>query len=173
MNSTTTRPRALASLSLIAMLLLAGCASAGSQPDDSAGGLEAPGAAHEQDYAQWQVTFNSCLRDEGIETTSKDGGLPVIDDYPADVFKAAVTACADQVGDAPVNPDVPSTAEFNEQQLKFAQCMRAAGYDWKDPEPVDEGSVSMPGVEPIDPNEFDPVDMERCAQEVGIAKSGE
>lgn len=173
MISTTTRLRASASLSVLAMLFFAGCASTGSQPDDSGGGSEAPGASYEQDHSQWQSKFDACLRDEGIDVTSQDGALPSINDYPAEVFEAAVATCADRVGDAPVNPDVPSTAEFNEQQLKFAQCMRDAGYDWKDPEPVKEGSASIPGVEPVDPNEFDPVDMERCAQEVGIAKIGE
>lgn len=139
-------------------LVLAGCTS--TTPD--AGGDLKQGDAKTA-YADWQDDFHDCMKGKGFDlsamkddpTTSSDSGK----------LDAAASACRKALGNPPADPSVPSAAELNESMLKFAKCMRAAGYDYADPKIDPHGGAPM---SPAMPSTWNPADIDRCSKDAGL-----
>ena len=139
--------------------------------------------------------FTQCMRDHGVDMQDAqigdDGSFTISAQAdteagtgPADPdFAAANDACQKYL-DGVINGgdrEAPSAGEIEKiqrQALKFARCMREAGFDFPDPQ-FESGSggggmvmIGGPG-ESIDPT--DPAvqaAMQRCQKEAGMAKPG-
>lgn len=162
----------LGATALLAASLLTACAPSAPESENSADPKSgASNSTYEQDYADWQRKFYACLRAEGIDVKDPaPNEMPTMDNSNPAVI-AALDACSDKGGPAPINPDGPTDEEINAQQLIFAKCMRDAGYEWEDPEPIGGGADSE-AVEPLDPNEYAAEDLDRCELEAGYTDTG-
>ena len=79
-------------------------------------------------------------------------------------YEAASKVCTKKLGEMPIPPGMPSPEEMQESMLKFAKCMREAGYDYPDPEVSKGGGISIQAM-PAD--EYDPAVMDSCSEESG------
>jgi hypothetical protein len=183
---------------------LAGCGGGGnngvaslgggdSSQEASSGGGSTKVSQRERDAAFRK--FTECMRDHGVEMqdpeVGDDGSFTISAQAdtqagtgPADPdFQAANEACQKYL-DGVINGgdrEAPSAAEIEKiqrQALKFARCMRAAGFDFPDPQ-FQSGSggggmvmIGGPG-ESIDPT--DPAvqaAMTKCQKAAGMPKPG-
>ena len=170
-----TRTRSL--LAVAGVLLLTGLAACAPSPAANPSG-ELNTASQEQEYEDWQIDFEKCLSDQGVDlsqfmTSASTGGEEVVDEAPAPpeepteaevaAMQEAMEYCNDEVGEPPTRDDMPSDEEFNEMSLAFAACMREAGYDFPDPDVNSNGAMMTMGSD-----EFAPEDMDKCSQEAGF-----
>lgn len=154
-----TRATAMIAIATFGALLgLSGCTKA-AEPDmavDPATSVE-----------QWQHDFERCMRDEGVEL-GEGGGIPVNSDGSfggtgdSGDFEAALQKCTTKLGPAPQAEGGVSDVELEALMLRFAKCMREAGYDVPDPTFDSDGSNVL-GVP-----DADPADVERCTTEAGL-----
>lgn len=115
---------------LIALLAACSTGGGGSTPEKS--------AASEQSFDDWQISFASCMRGEGIDMPdpTKDGlsmALPAGGEDGDAMMKASET-CMKKVGEPPAPPGGKKTEkEMLADQLKIAKCFRDNGFDVPDP----------------------------------------
>lgn len=154
-----------------ALAALTGCAPSEPAPP-------ADNATYEQRFDAWQTKYDACMREAGMPIPERTNGTQLLDLDTAgvdfDELQAASRGCTDRVGAAPVNPDLPTAQESYEMQLVFAKCMRRAGYEWEDPTPPDadgQSGFSSAG-KAISPDEYDDVELGRCAEEAGYDEIG-
>ena len=114
-------------------------------PDPNAGPSASP--VEEIDGQEAILQFAACLRDNGIDLPDPqfgaDGGffgggggeLGGIDFMSRD-FLAAMEACQHLLEALRPQVDAAQQAEQNEELLAFAECMRAEGIDFPDPDPI-------------------------------------
>jgi hypothetical protein len=114
-------------------------------PDPEAESTEAPAA--EVDGQDAILAFVACLRENGIDVPDPQFGaegtrfgldpeaLARIDLMSRE-FLDAMEACQDLLAALQPELDPAQVAEQNEQLLAFAECMRAEGIDFPDPDPV-------------------------------------
>lgn len=89
---------------------------------------------------QWRIEVDDCMEAAGFDMGSGDSTEPInLSNVDVDEFDKAYSGCVDKVGEMPVDENLPSEDEIFESQLKFAQCMREAGYDHPDPVKGDGG----------------------------------
>lgn len=104
---------------------------------------------------QWRIETDDCMREAGFDMGSGDNSEPVdISQFDMVEFDKAYNTCVEQVGPPPIDENVPSDEEIFESQLKFAGCMRDAGYDYPDPVKGSGGMSPAFGPE-VDPNVVD------------------
>lgn len=163
-------------LAAAAALLAASLAACSQQEDGKAD--EVTNATYEQQLQDWRTKFDDCLRKEGIDLpkSTGDGSTDPIDlnalGVTMDEMDAASRTCTSKVGNLPVDPDMPSTQELFQAQLKFARCMRAAGYEYADPEPPAEDGSGGGAGPAMSADDFDKADLARCEKEAGLATLG-
>ena len=189
---------------IVALGALAGCGGGGSNGVASLGGGDASQQSggdggstkvsqRERDAAFRK--FTQCMRDHGVEMQDPqigdDGSFTISAQAdteagtgPADPDFAAANEACQKYLDGVINGgdrEAPSAEEIEKiqrQALKFARCMREAGFDFPDPQ-FQSGSggggmvmIGGPG-ESIDPT--DPAvqaAMERCQKAAGMPKPG-
>lgn len=177
-----------------AAVVFAGIAIAISLTACGTGGEQTGGADglavdnQEAAFTDWRIKFDACLKDQGVEVQSlqtsmnsgdseSDGGSGTgggetgaatldMSGVDMDEFQKAYDSCLDKVGEPPVDPNMPSPEEMNEQMLAFAKCMRDAGYDFPDPEPVSGNGVA-PAMR-LGGDDVDPAVMEKCSSDAGM-----
>jgi hypothetical protein len=131
-------------------LLLLGLAACGGGSGDSSGG-GASDTSSSEDPQDQAVKFAQCMRDHGVdmpdpETDDKGrvrlrvGGGEKID---KDKVDAAMEACKkyNPIGDSGRLNDLQNDPEFQEAQLRWAQCMRDHGVDVPDPGSGEHGGL--------------------------------
>lgn len=168
----TLRSRAL--LALAGITLLTGLAACAPTPNTADGPAELDSTSDEQAFEDWRIALDACMAEAGFDLPSvavqgeaDDGGGNAVSVDPGEVdldaLAAAQEACFEKVGHPPAQEGMPNDEEMHEMQLAFAKCMREAGYDYPDPAPSKSGAVSaMPA------DDFDPADVDRCAEEAGL-----
>lgn len=103
----------------------------------------------DQKFQEWQLKFAQCMRAEGIDMPDPtEGGQAMTAPRDMDAFQKAGTKCQSELGDPP-SRDGKSAEQVREEGLKFAQCVRDAGYRMKDPEPG-PGAKEIPAGVPED-----------------------
>jgi len=106
---------------------------------------------------EWRQDVDDCMLDAGYDLVamSEEGGgtTPSMTNEESAAFDVAYTACIDEIGEAPVDENMPSEDEMFEAQLAFAACMREAGYDY--PDPVKGSGMSSSFGPEIDPDVVD------------------
>jgi hypothetical protein len=133
-------------------LLLLGLAACGGS-GDSSGASDTSSSDDPQDQA---VKFAQCMRDNGVDIpdpqTDDQGRFSLRLDGGAKVDKdkvdAAMKACKkyNPIGDGGRLRDLENDPEFQEAQLRWAQCMRDHGVDVPDPGSGEQrGVVVGPG----------------------------
>ena len=145
LTSRNRRRSAASALSVLAgaalLLSVSACA-----PDTSAGGDLTTGDSYETSMVDWQLKRDDCMKKAGFDISAPETapGEPVppldISQFDMVAFDKAYATCISEIGDAPVDPNMPTEEQIFEAQLVFAACMRAAGYDYADPV---EGSGGM------------------------------
>ncbi|WP_433676279.1 hypothetical protein [Microbacterium gorillae] len=161
---------AAAALALMSAALLTACASSGGSGDEARGdGGGVSNATFEQEMTAWTEKFDACMREEGIEVPERSPNEMLdLDSLGIDVetYQAASTTCTKNVGQPPVDPNVPSADELYKMQLAFAKCMRDAGYEWEDPAPPSDGG--MAGATAIEAGKYDEKTLDACADTAGF-----
>lgn len=168
-----TRNRGL--IFLAGLMLVGGLAACAPTPDAADESPDLDSASQEQEFEDWQLAWEKCMKDEGVDMSqfmvkaSSDGDEveQEVPEPPSDADIAAMEdareVCDEKLGDPPVRDDMPSDDEMNEMMLTFAQCMRDAGYDFPDPEPGPAGTVAA-----MPMGDYDPADMDACMTEAGF-----
>lgn len=105
----------------------------------------APGTANDGEFKsegnqltpeQWRtdIDIDDCMTKAGFDLGSGDSSEPLnLTNVNMDAFNKAYGGCIDEIGDIPIDPNMPTEEEIFESHLKFAGCMREAGYDYPDP----------------------------------------
>ena len=135
MRNSRIRMFAAAASVVCALGMVAACG--GGKSADTAGASASSTADAAQDY---NLKFNQCLRDAGFNVSDSDGDKDIRNqDVGGDAaaFNTAVEECEKKLGTPPGgdgsqdlnNPDVIK------EDIAMAECLRADGYDVKDPEP--------------------------------------
>ena len=131
MNALQRRRTKLAVWAVIPLLAL-GIAGCGTQQNKEADGGK-PRA--EQSIQDWQVSYASCMRQEGVDVPDpgKDGNqaVPATEDSPLQI--AANKTCLEKIGEPPVGDKETSPEEVGEGALDTNKCLRENGVDVKDP----------------------------------------
>ncbi|WP_187976276.1 hypothetical protein [Mycetocola sp. JXN-3] len=139
--------------------------------------------------AKWQADLTACLKKKGVDLppqpTAKGGSgtgteLAAIDPGTVDLdaLSAASRECTKTIGQPPINPDKSGRKELEALQKKqviFAKCMRDAGYNFPDPEPLpDEENGAMSGsvAAPVRPGDYDEKTMKECGAKAGFDQKG-
>ena len=136
------------------MTLTAACGDDGDSDSDSA---ENDAAS----FKEYQLEFAECMRDHGVnfpDPESDDDKMSKtlkVDDQQA--FEKASSACEDELGPRPANPDTPDTdpAEMKEFHARFHKCLRDNGVDIPKAPP---GGGAAPAI----PSDTDPKILEDC-----------
>ena len=118
---------------ICALGMVAGCGG-----KDSAGAAASASNAA-QSAEDYNLKFAQCLRDAGFNVSdpsaNKDGRSEDTGGDPA-AFNAASQECEKKLGPAPgASSDDLNDPETLDAGVKMAECLRADGYDVKDPEP--------------------------------------
>jgi hypothetical protein len=157
MPSTLHLPRTRVAVAAFACLagLLAGCGSAkessgpANNSSTSASGSASAGTADQQ-YAEWEIKFRSCLSDKGFELPKEAGKIDF--GNRQDAYEVAGAACIKKIGKPPTaSGDQPAISDKvkEEKQLKALQCLRDQGYDVTDRGPGQAPLIKVPdGVSP-------------------------
>jgi len=157
------RPLAAA---LLAVAALGVAACGGADPETPA----ANAASEDDEVREAQVKFAECMREQGVDmpdpktdgpTKFKVGGDSGIS---PEEFEDASEACEKYREDIRPNLSEEEQAEFKEQALEHARCMREHGIDFPDPKFSAEGGAEIElrrgsGVDPEDP-EFQAAEKE-------------
>ena len=114
-------------------LVIAGCGGGSSEEDDR--------AAQRERFEDAQVKFAQCMREQGIDMPDPEGGRIELraggpgGPSPQKV-EAAQEKCQPILEEAGGPPELSDEdrAEFEQQALAFARCMRQQGIDMPDPE---------------------------------------
>ncbi|MGO4104230.1 hypothetical protein AB4Y63_09795 [Leifsonia sp. YAF41] len=174
----------LALFAAIGLVAALSACTAGSPSGGSADAGELKSGNEQAAFEDWQHDFTSCMKDEGVEmgsfaVTSVDGASGGLDDdsessgstmttqegdFDIKEYEAASKVCTKKLGEMPIPPGMPSPEEMQESMLKFAKCMREAGYDYPDPEVSKGGGITIKAM-PAD--EYDPAVMDSCSEESG------
>lgn len=163
----TTRLALIGATSAAVLGLLTACSAPSGGEDSSAPKQDPKGSSDtqnaEQAFTQWQSKFAQCMRDEGIDMPDPSGDgsqtMQIGGNIDMKTFEAAGQKCRDKLGEAP-SRDGRSPEQVKEAMLKFAQCVRDAGYDYADPAP---GGSAMEARSDI-PEET----MKSCATKAGL-----
>jgi hypothetical protein len=144
----------LAALVAVAGLVVAGCGGGGGS------GSTTTSQAAMRDK---EVKYSQCMREHGVKNfpdPQPDGGMllkagPGTGINPeSQQFKAAQQACQKLQPKAGAKFDRAKAQQMEQAALKFAQCMRAHGVNFPDPQ-FQEGGAKMtfggPGINPNDP----------------------
>jgi hypothetical protein len=142
------RPR-FAALVTVPLLLL-GLAACGGGSDGSSGG-GASDTSSSEDPQDQAVKFAQCMRDHGVDMpdpeTDDNGRVRLRvggsgEKIDKDKVDAAMEACKkyNPIGDSGRLNDLQNDPEFQEAQLRWAQCMRDHGVDVPDPGSGEHGS---------------------------------
>ena len=152
-------------------------------PDPAAEPSPSPAAEVESEDAM--LGFSACMRDHGIDLPDPSFGVgsffasgAMTDiDMMSTEFLAAFGACQGFLAAAVPAVDPDEQAERNERAVAFAECMRAEGIDWPDPDPTSGMTFSSmlgeDGGLAFDP--FDPHFQETsrtCAETTGASVPG-
>lgn len=110
--------------------LLAACSTGDPKPEQS--------ASSEKSFEDWQVSFASCMRDNGIDMPDPGkGGMSQalrLDEANTEAFQTASDTCIKKLGEPPAPPGGKKTEkEMLADQLKLAKCFRDNGIDVADP----------------------------------------
>ncbi|MFE6964382.1 hypothetical protein ACFVAJ_04655 [Agromyces sp. NPDC057679] len=178
MTTTRTSRGARARLALTGIgLLLALTACAPNAPETP----ELKSGDSDAAYEEWSTDFVSCMKERGVdieiatasgESTGGDSSEAVDpDEIDPEAMAAAQDACIDELGEPPVDPNMPDVEEINAATLRFAACMRELGYDYADPEIGADGSVGM--TEAMSVDEFDPEDIDTCNEKADYPEMGQ
>jgi hypothetical protein len=112
------------------------------------------------------LAFAACMRDNGIDMDDPQFGLDggffggpgqrqdgVGIDLQGDGFQAAFESCGSYLEALQPDLDAEQDAEFTEQLVEYAECMRGEGIDFPDPEPGQGFGFGGPGAAdvPFDP----------------------
>lgn len=169
MTTRTSRgARARLALTGIGLLLtLTACAPAAPEsPELQSGDSDAA-------YEEWSADFVTCMKEQGIDiqmgtasgdSSSSSDSSDAVDpgEIDPEAMAAAQDTCIEELGDPPVDPNMPDMDEINAATLRFAACMRELGYDYADPEISADGSVGM--TQAMSADEFDPADIDTCSE---------
>jgi hypothetical protein len=136
-------------LLVAAPLLLLGLAACGS--GDTSGG--AASDASSEDPQEQAVKWAQCMRDHGVDVPDPqpdDKGRVRIrlggdEKVQKDKVNAALEACKEfsPLGDSGRLEDLKNDPDFQEAQLRWAQCMRDHGVDVPDPGGGEQGGVRI------------------------------
>ena len=135
MRNSRIRMFAAAASVVCALGMVAACG--GGKSADTAGASASSTADAAQDY---NLKFNQCLRDAGFNVSDSDSDKDIrTQDVGGDAaaFNEAAQKCQEKLGPPPGgdgaedlnNPDTIKAG------IEMAECLRAEGYDVKDPEP--------------------------------------
>lgn len=153
MITTISRSRLAVALAAPMLLLaLAACSATGSstgsssRKDHSSGSdtssaprstSSAPTSSAPGTYADWELDFTRCLRDQGIDIKDPDPVTGIDDSVSRDdAYLAASKLCGEKVGGPPTR--TKSTADLKkmrEKSLEIAKCLRDHGINVNDPGP--------------------------------------
>lgn len=118
---------------ICALGMVAGCGG-----KDSADAAASTGNAA-QSAEDYNIKFAQCLRDAGFNVSDPSANKDVrSEDTGGDpaAFNAASQECEKKLGPAPgASSDDLNDPETLDAGVKMAECLRADGYDVKDPEP--------------------------------------
>jgi hypothetical protein len=178
-------------LPLLAVIALVAAACGGNGADSGVASLEAsedealvasgdePIAGVDQEAAA--LEFAACMRDNGVDmedpTVDADGNIrlnfrgnagPGEEGFDREMVGAAREACAEYRDALSFGFEDRDTAEFQDQILEFASCMRDNGYDMADPDftAAGPGGGGEPGAGGGGP--FGPIDPEDPAFQQGM-----
>ena len=134
MRNSRIRMFAAAASVVCALGMVAACG--GGKSADAAGASASSTADAAQDY---NLKFNQCLRDAGFNVSDpsadKDVRSEDVGGDPA-AFNEATQACEDKLGAPPgAGSDDLDDSDTLAAGVELAECLRADGYDVKDPEP--------------------------------------
>ncbi|MFF3853202.1 hypothetical protein [Micromonospora sp. NPDC002575] len=138
-------------LLLAASCALAGCGDSGDVGNGVASGGgngAAAGASATASVSPDLAKWTKCLRDNGVDVKDPgpDGAITLPMDSPA--IQQAREKCTQYEGaDGGSTGIDPNDPEQQEQQRKFARCMRDNGIDWPDPDP-NQQAVNAPTITP-------------------------
>ena len=154
MRTTTSSILRRTGAGLAAALLLVGLtACAPDTPKDGNGDVISSGSTLTPE--QWRIDMDDCMAKAGFDMGSGDTSEPVdISKFDMVAFDAAYGTCMNQVGEPPIDENIPTDEEIFESQLIFAGCMRENGYDYPDPVKGEGGMSPAMGPE-VDPNVVD------------------
>jgi hypothetical protein len=143
MRTRTVAAAAALGTTMLALVAVAACGRAASDPDIATAGGRNSASAHPTasvDQQEQARQFAQCMRDHGVDVPDPDtaggsGGGPVTitASGPPAGMDAAMEACKDKL---PNGGNPPSLDPQQQEQLRaFAQCMRDHGVDMPDPDP--------------------------------------
>ncbi len=144
-------------LPLLAVIALVAAACGGADADPGVASLEVSGgevpaisdgaATTEVDQETAVLEFAACMRDNGVDmedpTVDADGNIrlnfrgnaaPGEEGFDREAVRAAQDACAEYREALSFGFEDRDNAEFQDQILEFAACMRDNGYDMADPD---------------------------------------
>jgi hypothetical protein len=142
------------STALLAVALAAGVSACGSSSTSS------PASASTSNAARYQARLNlaKCLRGQGLNVPdpSPNGGpaggegggvFRSLQNYSQSQIQTAVNACRQYVAQAfpRLNLSPAQQAQFRQEFVKFAECMRAHGVDIPDPSNTGSGIFGLRG----------------------------
>jgi hypothetical protein len=164
---------AIAALSL-------GIAACGGDPASEASAGNGPSQSEQEKLREAGVKFAQCMRDNGVEKfpdPQADGSSQIRvgpeSGIEPEEMEAAQKECQHLMEDVRPQMSEADQAEFKEQALEHARCMREHGIDMPDPEFSGDGKVTMKlkrgEVNPEDP-EFQAAQKE-CGDAGGVGPS--
>jgi hypothetical protein len=132
---------------LIALSVLALCvalAACGGSSGSGTAGTTSAGDPGTSSSARYDARLNlaKCLRSHGINVPDPtvgggvpDGAFRILRDYPQSQIQAAMQACRPYLTQAfpRLNLSPAQRAQFQQQAVKFAECMRSHGINIPDP----------------------------------------
>lgn len=122
------------------------------------------------DPDQAMQEYAECMREHGIDMPDPGSGGGVIEmgvdeEGGIEAFEEAGEACDPILeaafGEFELSPE--QEAEFMDEQLAFAQCMRDNGVDWPDPDPNGDSTIALELGSDVDPDTIDAA-METCGE---------
>ena len=178
-------------LPMLAVIALVATACGGGDSDSGVASLEVSGdevaaisdgeAASEVDQEEAVLAFAACMRENGVDmedpTVDADGNIrlnfrgnagPGEEGFDRESVRAAQEACAEYREALTFGFENRDNAEFQDQILEFASCMRENGYDMADPDfsAFGPGAEGEEGEGPRGP--FGAIDPEDPAFQAGL-----
>lgn len=144
-------------LPMLAVIALVAAACGGGDSDSGVASLEVSGdevaaisdgeATTDVDQEEAVLAFAACMRDNGVDmedpTVDADGNVrlnlrgnaaPGEEGFDREIVGAAREACSEYLDELSFGFENRDNAEFQDQILEFASCMRENGYDMADPD---------------------------------------
>lgn len=127
------------------------------------------------DIDAWRIDYDDCMLKAGfdlsagipMQSTEAGESAPTFGDKSPEDYQKADASCIKEVGEPPTPPGMPTAEETDAMMLEFARCMREAGYDYPDPQPV-SGGASM-SVQAYSADEINPDDVDACSTQSGLS----